>query len=111
MDVSADAPSEKTGAMAEEEEEVADNGKTVAFARDGVTALVRTTGRTSLARGFAGINLVRIARKATQDFLLCHHHQEGMTTVIRMRGLGPSRSRMRSLAYWAVPRSQPLNAS
>ena len=51
-----------TCAMAEEEEEVADDGKTVAFARDGVTALARTAGRTSLAREAGGTNLVRATR-------------------------------------------------
>ena len=35
MGESADAQSATTGAMAEEEEEAVDNGKTVAFARDG----------------------------------------------------------------------------
>ena len=50
MGVSADAPSATTGAMAEEEEEVEDDGKTVALARGGVTDLARTAGRTSLMR-------------------------------------------------------------
>ena len=59
MGESADAQSATTGAMAEEEEEVADYGKTVAFARDGVTALARTAGRTSLAREAGGTSLVR----------------------------------------------------
>ena len=110
MDVSTDAPSAATGAMAEEEE-VEDDGKTVALAKGGVTDLARTAGRTSLTRGLGEINLVRIARKATQAFLLCHHHQEGMKTIIRTRGLGASRSRVLSLASWAVPRPQPLSAS
>ena len=65
MDVSVDAPSATTGAMAEEEEEVADDGKTVALAKDGVTDLARTTGRTSLAREVGGISLVRTSLKAT----------------------------------------------
>ena len=86
------------GAMAEEEEEVEDDGKTVALAKGGVTDLARTAGRTSLAREVGGISLVRIARKAMQDFPLCHHHQEGMKTIIRMRGLGASKSRVQSLA-------------
>ena len=93
MDVSADAPSATTEDMAEEEEEVADDGKTVALAKGGVTDLARTAGRTSLARGVGGISLVRIARTVTQAFLLCCHHQGGMKTSIGMRGLGASRSR------------------
>ena len=59
MDVSADAPSATTGAMAEEEEEVEDDGKTVALAKGGVTDLARTAGRTSLARELGEISLVR----------------------------------------------------
>ena len=78
----ADAPSAATGAMAEEEEEVEDDGKTVALAKGGATDLARTAGRTSLARevggthlarGVGGISLARIAHKATQASLLCHH--------------------------------------
>ena len=42
MGVPADAPSATTGAMAEEEEEVEDDGKTVAHAKGGV---VVKTGR------------------------------------------------------------------
>ena len=48
MGESVDAQSATTGAMAEEEEEVEDDGKTVALAKGGVTDLVRTAGRTSL---------------------------------------------------------------
>ena len=119
-DISVDAPSATIGAMAEEAEEVEDDGKTVALAKGGVTGLARTAGRTSLvrevgethlARGLGGIYLVRTTLRATQAFLLCHHRQEGMTTIIRTRGLGASRSRVLSLASWAVPRPQPLNAS
>ena len=110
MDISADAPSAMIGAMVEEEEEVEDDGKIVALAKGCVTGLVRTAGRTSLARGLGGISLVRIARKATQGFL-CHLRQEGMMTIIRTRGLGASRSRMQSLASWAALRPQPLSAS
>ena len=91
--VSVDAPSATIGATAEAEEEVEDNGKTVALAKGGVTGLARTAGRTSLARGLGGISLVRIARQATQASLLCHRHQGGMKTSIRTRGLGASRSR------------------
>ena len=111
MDVSADAPSAMTGAMSEEEEEVEDVGTTEALARSGVTDLASIAGRTSLARELGWISLARIARRATQAFLLCHHHQEGMTTIIRTRGLGASRSRVLSLASWVVPRPQPLSAS
>ena len=77
-DASVDAPSTTTGAMAEEEEEVEDDGKTVALAKGGVTDLVRIAGRTSLARAPEGISLARIARRATQAFLLCRHRQEGI---------------------------------
>ena len=97
MDVSADAPSATTGAMAEEEEEVADDGKTVALGKGCVTDLARIAGRTSLARGLGEINLVRIAHKATQVYLLCHHHQGGTKTNIKTRGLGASSSRAQSL--------------
>ena len=65
MCVPADAPSATTGAMAEEEEEVEDDGKTVALAKGGVTDLARITGRTSLVREAGGISLVRIARTTT----------------------------------------------
>ena len=51
--------------MAEEEEEVEDDGKTVALAKGGVTDLVRTAGKTSLAREVGGISLTRITHKAT----------------------------------------------
>ena len=111
MDVSADAPSATTGAMAEEEEEVEDDGKTVALAKGGMTDLARIAGRTSLAREAGEISLVRIARKATQAFLLCRHRQGGTKTNIKTRGLGASRSRAQSLASWAALRPQPLSAS
>ena len=108
---SADAPSAVTRAMAEEEEEVEDDGKTAALAKGGVTDLARTAGRTSLAREVGGINLARIAHKATQASLLCHHSREGMKTLIRTRGLGASRSHARSLVSWATLRPQPLSTS
>ena len=98
MDASVDAPSTTTGATAEEVDEVEDIGTIAALARSGMTALVRIAGRTSLARGLGGISLVRIAHKATQASLLCHHRQGGMKTSIRTRGLGSSRSRMLLLA-------------
>ena len=59
MDVSADAPSAAIGAMAEEEEEVEDDGKTMALAKGGVTDLARTAGRTSLMREVGGTHLPR----------------------------------------------------
>ena len=71
--VPADAPSAATGAMAEEEEEVEDHGKTLALAKGGVTDLARTAGRTTLTREVGGISLARIAHKATRASLLCHH--------------------------------------
>ena len=110
-DVLVDAPSAMIGAMAEEEEEVEDDGTTEALAKSGVTDLARIAGRTNLAREPGGISLARTARRATQAFLLCHHHQGGMKTIIRTRGLGASRSHVLSLASWAVPRPQPLSAS
>ena len=111
MDVSADAPSATTGAMAEEEEEVADDGKTVAFARDGVTALARTAGRTSLVREAVGTSLVRATRMATQASLLCHLHQGGTKTNTKTMGMGASKSRVQLLASWVAPKPQPHNAS
>ena len=50
MCVPADALSAATGAMAKEEEEVEDDGKTVALAKGGVTDLARIADRTSLTR-------------------------------------------------------------
>ena len=110
-DASVDAPSATTRATAEEEDVVADAGTTVARARSGVTGLVRTAGRTSLARAPRGNSLVRIVLKATPVFLHYRHHPEGMTTTIRTRGLGASKSRVQSHASWAAPRPQPLSAS
>ena len=112
MDVSADASSATTGAMAEEEEEeVADDGKTVALTKGGVTDLASIAGRTSLAREAGEISLVRIARTTTQTFLLCRHRQGGTKTNIRTRGLGASRSRAQSLASWVARKPQPHSAS
>ena len=88
--------------MAEEEEEVEDDGKTRALTKGGETDLARITGRTSLAREAGGITLVRIALKATQASLLCHLSRGGMKTIIRTRGLGASRIRAQSLASWAA---------
>ena len=111
MCVPADASSATTGATAEEEEEVEDDGKTVALAKGGVADLARTTGRTSLAREVGGISLVRTALKATQASLLCHHRQGGMKTITRTRGAGASRSRVQSLASWAALKPQLHSAS
>ena len=93
MGESAVAQSATIGAMAEEEEEAADDGKTVALAKGGVTDLARIAGRTSLMREAGEISLVRIARTATQAFLLCRHRQGGTKTNIKTRELGASRSR------------------
>ena len=59
MDVSAVSPSATIGAMAEEEEEVADDGKTAALAKGGMTDLARITGGTNLAREAGEVILVR----------------------------------------------------
>ena len=75
-----------------------DDGTTEALAKSGVIDLTRIAGRTNLARGLGGISLTRIARRATQAFLLCHHRQEGMMTTTRTGGLGASRSHVLSLA-------------
>ena len=111
MGVSADAPTAMNGAMAEEQEEAEDVGKTVALAKGGVTDLARTAGRTSLAREVGGITLARIAHKATWASLLFHQSRGGMKTIIRTRELEASRSRAQSLASWAELKPQPLSAS
>ena len=111
MGVLADAPSATIGAMAEEEEEVEDDGKTVALAKGGVTNLTRIACRTSLAREAGGISLMRIARTATQASLLCRLNRGGMKIIIRMKGLGASRSRAQSLASWVARRPQPHSIS
>lgn len=98
-DASVDAPSATTGATAEEEDVVADTGTIVARARSGVTGLVRTAGRISLARAPGGTSLVRIVLKATLAFLHYRHDLEGMTTSIKTRGLGASRSRVLPLEH------------
>ena len=110
-DASVDAPSAATGATADADQEVEDDGTTVALDKGGMTCLARTAGRTSLARGLGGISLTRTTLRATQAFLLCHHRQEGMMTTTRTRGLGASRSHVLSLASWAALRPQPLSAS
>ena len=97
-DALVDAPSAATGATAEEEEEVEDDGMTEALARSGVTALATIAGRTSLARRPGGISLMRTACRATQAFLLYRCRQEGMMTTTRTKGLGASKSRVLSLA-------------
>ena len=111
MGRSADAQSAMIGAMAEVEEEAADDGKTVAFARDGMTALARTTGRTSLAREAGGASLMRTVPTATQASLLCCLHQGGTKTNTKTMGLGASKSRVQLLASWVAPRPQPHSAS
>ena len=61
-----DALRAATGARAEEEEVGEEDVKTVALAKGCVP---------DLARGLGGISLMRITRKATRAFLLCHQHQ------------------------------------
>ena len=111
MDVTVDAPRATPGVVAEEKEEVADDGKTVALAKGGVTDLARITGRTSLAREVGEVSLVRIACTAMQAFLLCHHRQGGTKASIKTRRLGASRSRAQSLPSWVERRPQPHSAS
>ena len=117
--MSVDTPSVTIGAMAEAEDEVEDDGTTVALASSGVTDLVKIAGRTSLAkepggtslaRAPGGISLARTAPRVTQVFLRWHR-QEGMMTIIRTRGLGAFRSHVLSLASWAELRSRPLSVS
>ena len=97
-DASVDAPSTTTRATAGEEDEVEDAGTTAAPVMGGATGLVRTAGRITLARVPGGVSLMRIVLRATQAFPQCHHHQEGMTTTIKTRGLGAFRSRVLSPA-------------
>ena len=87
-----DVLSATTGVMAEEEEDVEDDGTIVAFARSGVIDLVRIAGRTRLAREAGEISLTRIARKVTQASLRYRRNQGEMRTVIRTKGLGASRN-------------------
>ena len=110
-DASVDAPSIVTGAMTEEEDVVEDAGTTVACTRSGMTGLVRTASRISLARAPAGTSLVRTVLKATLAFLHYRHHTEGMTTTTKMRGLGASRSRALSPESWAERKPQPRSMS
>ena len=110
-DASVDALSTTTGATAEEEEGTQDAGKTAAHAKGGATNLATIAGRTRLTRETGGISLARIARRATQAFLLCHHRQEGMMTTTRTRGLEASKSRVQSPVSWAELRPQPHSTS
>ena len=106
-----DAPSAATGATAEEEDVVVDAGTTVAHTRSGATGLVRIAGKIILARVPGETSLARTVLRATPVFPRCPHHQEGMTTTIKTRGMGASRSRVLSPAFWAEPRPQPHSAS
>ena len=99
------------GDTAEAEEEVEDDGTTMALAKGGVTGLARTTGRTSLMRELGEISLARIARKGTQASLRCRRSQGEMKTVTRTRGLGASRNRVQLPASWAELKPQPLSES
>jgi hypothetical protein len=58
----------------------------------GETSLVRLPGETSLVRALGVTCLVRTGLRVTLVFLLCHHRQEEMKTVIRMMGLGASKN-------------------
>ena len=95
------APSAVTRAMAVEEDVEADAVTTVARARSGATGLMRTAGRTILARAPGGTSLVRIVLRATPVFPHYRRRQEGMTTTIKTRGLGASKSHVLSPASWA----------
>ena len=52
--MSVDAPSAMIGATAEAEEEVEDDGTTMALAKGGVTVLVRTVAGPASRRGLEG---------------------------------------------------------
>ena len=110
-DASLDAASATTMAATEEEDVVADARMTMAHARSGATGLMRTAGRISLARALGGISLVRNVLRATPVSLHYRHHQEGMMTTIRTRGLGASRNRLPSPASWAELKPQPHSVS
>ena len=88
MGASVDAPSATIEARVTEVAEVEDIGMDATTVRSGVISLVRTAGRTSLARETGGSNLVRTALKAMQLCLLCLHRQEGTKITTRTRGLG-----------------------
>jgi hypothetical protein len=77
----------------------------------GRIGLVRPPGETSLVRALGVTCPVRTGRRATLDFLLCHHRQEGTKIDTKMMGLGASRNLVPSLASWAVHRSQRPIAS
>ena len=62
---SVDAPRAMIGATVAEVSEVEGVGTDTTAVRSGAISLVRTAGRTSLARELGGISLVRIACKAT----------------------------------------------
>jgi hypothetical protein len=93
-----------TEATAAEEAKVEDTGTAVTLAKNGMISLVRTAGRASLAKAPGETSLVRTVLRATLAFLHCRHHQEGMTTTTRTRGLGASRSLVPSPASWAALR-------
>ena len=62
-------------------------------------------------RAPGGISLMRIVLKATLAFLHYRHHPEGMTTTIKTRGLGASRSHVLSPVSWTELKPQPLSIS
>ena len=84
MGVSADTPTAATGAMAEEEEEVEDDGKTRALAKGGMTSLARTAGRTSLAKVLGGISLARTVLGAMLGFPLYGRSSRMSTSTSRL---------------------------
>ena len=98
MGASVDALSATIEATTAEEAEVEDAGTTAALAKSGMTSLARTAGRASLVRAPGGISLARRILRASLAFLYYLHHQEGMMTTSRTRGLGASESLVPTLA-------------
>ena len=78
MGASVIIPSVTIEATIAEEAEVEDAGTVVTIIRSGATGLVKTVGRTRLARAPGGISLASTAPRVMQAFLRC---QEGMTTI------------------------------
>ena len=78
--------------------EVEDAGTAATIVRSGVTSLGRTAGKASLTRGPGETSLVRTILRATLACPRCYHHEEGMTTTAKTRGLGASRSHVLSPA-------------
>ena len=70
-----DALSATTGATAAAEGVEVDAGTIVARARSGATGLMRTDGRTNLARAPGGTRRVKIAPRVTPVFPRCRHQE------------------------------------